>query len=82
MNEAAAWVVSSWCLRSQECGRNGLFRDVQEPPPPRPHHPLGGRGHSHMIMSETLVVSSRGGISNFGLIKDVEVEKPYRYPFS
>ena len=40
MNEAAAWVVSSWCLRSQECGRNGLFRDVQEPPPP----PVRGTG--------------------------------------
>lgn len=80
MNEVAAWVVSSWCLCSRECGRNGLFRDVQEPPPPHP--PLGGRGHSHMIMSETLVVSSRGGIADFGLIKGVEEEKPYRYPFS
>ena len=70
MNEVAAWVVSSWCLCSRECARNGLFRDVQEPTPR-----LGGRGHSHMIMSETLVVSSRGGIADFGLIKGVEEEK-------
>ena len=80
MNEVAAWVVSSWCLCSQECGRNGLFRDVQDPPPPPP--PVRGTGHSHMIMSETLVVSGRGGISDFGLTKGVEDEKPYRYPFS
>lgn len=79
MNKVAAWVVSSWCLCSRECGRNGLFRDVQESPP---HPPLGGRGHSHMIMSETLVVSSRGGIADFGLIKGVKEEKRYRYPFS
>ena len=70
MNEVAAWVVSSWCLCSRECGRNGLFRDVQEPPTPQ----LGGGGHSHMIMSETLVVSSRGGIADFGLTKGVEDE--------
>ena len=82
MNEVAAWVVSSWCLCSRECARNGLFRDVQEPPPPPPTPRLGGRGHSHMIMSETLVVSSRGGIADFGLIKGVEEEKPYRYPYS
>ena len=67
--------------------RNGLFRDVQESLPPNgarpsPQPPLGGQGHSHMIMSETLVVSSRGGISDFGLIKGVEDEKPYRCPFS
>ena len=49
-------------------------------PPPPP--PVRGTGHSHMIMSETLVVSGRGGISDFGLTKGVEDEKPYRYPFS
>ena len=43
MNEVAAWVVSSWCLCSRECGRNGLFRDVQEPPPP-PTPPVRGTG--------------------------------------
>lgn len=34
----------------------------------------------HMIMSETLVVSSRGGIADFGLTKGAEDEKPIFLP--
>ena len=54
MNEVAAWVVSSWCLCSQECGRNGLFRDVQDLPPPPPVRGTGALPYDYVRDSRRL----------------------------